>query len=92
MLTADGPDNVTIIPSSPEIENKTFQLLCSASCYPVCQSYSWYYNGRWWDQGTQYLTFNYLSKDDSGNYWCQVTDDFGTTDSQLYEVNVQCKS
>lgn len=92
LLIVDGPDNVTIIPTSSAIENKPFQLLCSASCNPVCQSYSWYYNGRWGDQGTKILKFHYLSKGDSGNYRCRVTDYFGATESEYYTVIVQCKS
>ncbi|XP_065931662.1 carcinoembryonic antigen-related cell adhesion molecule 5 [Magallana gigas] len=84
----DGPDNVTIIPNSSAIENKPFQLLCSASCNPVCQSYNWYHNGRRGDQGTQVLTFHHLSKDDSGDYQCRVTDYYGTTYSEYYTINV----
>lgn len=84
----DGPDNVTIIPSLPAIENSSFTLTCSASCYHGCQSYSWYHNRRSMNQRTNVLEFHRLSKEDSGRYRCQVTDYFGRK-SGYYTLNVQ---
>lgn len=92
MLLVDGPDNVTIIPSSSNKEKRTFTLSCSASCYYRCQSYSWTYNGNWRGEKTQNLTFPSLSKEDSGTYLCGVNDYFGTTYSNYYTLNVIRKS
>uniref|UniRef100_A0A8W8KY94 Ig-like domain-containing protein n=1 Tax=Magallana gigas TaxID=29159 RepID=A0A8W8KY94_MAGGI len=86
----DGPDNVTIIPSLPAIENSTFTLTCVASCYHGCQSYSWYHDGRSVNQRTKVLEFHRLSKEDSGRYRCQVTDYFGEK-SGYYTMTVQYK-
>ncbi|XP_065931658.1 hemicentin-1-like [Magallana gigas] len=84
----DGPDNVTIIPSLPAIENSTFTLTCVARCYHGCQSYSWYHDGRSVNQRTKVLEFHRLSKEDSGRYQCQVTDYFGEK-SGYYTMTVQ---
>eukprot|EP00105_Crassostrea_gigas_P006024 XP_011419809.1 PREDICTED: carcinoembryonic antigen-related cell adhesion molecule 2-like [Crassostrea gigas] len=89
----DGPNNVTIKPSSSEKENGFLQLTCSASCYHECRVYRWYMvnNLRSEIQSSHILTFYGLSKTDSGKYQCKVTDDFGTK-SEYYTVDVQCKS
>lgn len=93
LLIVDGPGNVTITPSSsPVIENSSFQLVCSASCIYRCQSYSWNYNDKLMTQSTRILNLGSLSRGDSGKYKCRVTDDFGTTNSENYTLNVQCKS
>lgn len=93
LLIVDGPDNVTIIPSSlPVIETSSFKLVCSASCIYKCQSYSWKYNDKWKTQRKHILNLHSLSREDSGKYECWVTDDFGTTNSEYYTLNVQCKS
>nr|XP_034303515.1 hemicentin-2-like [Crassostrea gigas] len=83
-----GPDNVTIMPSLHAIENRSFTLTCSASCYHGCQSYSWYHDGRSMNQRTKVLGFHRLSKEDNGRYRCQVTDYFGKK-SGYYTMNVQ---
>lgn len=93
LLIVDGPDNVTIKPSSsPVIENSSVQLVCSASCIYRCQSYSWKYNDELKIQKTHILNLHSLSREDSGKYECQVTDDFGATNSEYFTLNVQCKS
>eukprot|EP00105_Crassostrea_gigas_P045799 XP_019929947.1 PREDICTED: hemicentin-1 [Crassostrea gigas] len=84
----DGPDNVTIMSSLPAIENSSFTLTCSASCYHGCQSYSWYHNWRSMNQSTKVLRFHRLSKKDSGRYRCQVTDYFGEKPG-YYTMTVQ---
>lgn len=92
-MIIDGPNNVTIKPSSSEKENGFLQLTCSASCYHECRVYRWYMvnNLRSEIRSSHILTFYRLSKTDSGKYQCKVTDDFGTK-SEYYTVDVQCKS
>lgn len=90
MSVVDGPDNVTITPSSSDKEKSPFQLTCSANCVRGCQSYVWFYSKSMTPR-TPILNFPSLSKEDSGNYLCRVTDDFGWTNSKYYTLNVKCK-
>uniref|UniRef100_A0A8W8KVV4 Uncharacterized protein n=1 Tax=Magallana gigas TaxID=29159 RepID=A0A8W8KVV4_MAGGI len=88
--TKNGPDNVIVKPSLPAIENSTFTLTCVASCYHGCQSYSWYHKRRPMNQSASILKIHYMSKGDSGEYQCKVTDYFGEK-SGYYTVYVQYK-
>lgn len=94
-MIIDGPNNVTIKVSSLEKENSSLQLTCSAICYYECLVYRWSrhnnINVKSMTRSPHILTFSSLSKEDSGEYQCQVTDDFGTN-SDSYTVNVECKS
>nr|XP_022321668.1 uncharacterized protein LOC111123557 isoform X2 [Crassostrea virginica] len=82
----DGPEHITITSSGTPIENRPFNLTCSANCLHGCTSYRWYFNSTWLNNQT--LKFHRLSKTENGEYICYIKDYFGTT-AKSYSLNVQ---
>ncbi|XP_069041638.1 B-cell receptor CD22-like [Lepisosteus oculatus] len=89
VLYAPKSTSVSISPSGAISEGSSVTLTCSSSANPLVKNYSWFkINGT----GPLYKGANYtiinISSADSGQYYCEAQNEFGSNSSAAITVNV----
>lgn len=89
----DPPNNTSVSLPGPVLEDDSVTLTCSSNANPSVDSYTWYrVDG---DQVTAVGSrkrFTTKATEDNSHFYCEARNMYGTQNSSVIQIDVQCKS
>lgn len=86
IVIEEHPMSVEIEPGDP------LTLRCKASCPRGQLKYSWYFNGLFIEEEQSEYVLNCFTDEDEGDYWCVVSNQFGSVTSNRAQVKAKLDS
>ncbi|XP_029115745.1 B-cell receptor CD22-like isoform X3 [Scleropages formosus] len=82
---------VSISPSGDILEGSSVTLTCNSKANPPVDTYTWFKNGAEISQRGSWQDYDIINitSEDTGRYYCNASNRYGTGTSTLYTVDVQ---